>query len=185
MLFYLRSFILALLYFTPYKELIMTTLILELNNDLIRNIEELKNTFEDYDFKTKDNFSTADLDDISGFEKLAVQQGQVIPFDDFKRKIRSSLFSLDDDVSKSDFDWDLVEQEYDQVQKLYENYSAVIVQVEENLTGQQEVSTTLLESEESIKNLLLQYFIEQNLVYEIENQGEIFYMINDQIRAKL
>lgn len=163
----------------------MTTSILELKNDLIRCIEELSNTFEDFDFQTKDNLSVSDLNDLSGFERLAVNQGKVIPFSDFKRKINANFFPVDDEMSKSDFDWDLVEQEFDTVQLQYENYSAVIEQVEENLTGQQEVSTTLLESNENIKELLLQHFIDQNLVYEIQNQGETFYMINDQLRNAL
>lgn len=163
----------------------MSTSVLEIKEKLTNSIDELRNSFDEYDFQTNESLSASDLNEISGFERFAVLNNEVISFEAFRRKIVKSLFSLDNDVNVSDFDWDVVESQFDEVSTEYAEYQSVLDQVQDNITGDQDSITVALESAEDIKSMLLQHLIDQNLIYEITVEGEIHYLVHDKLRKQL
>lgn len=156
----------------------MTITIGEVQDDLNNAIDNLRDGFEDFDFQTKDNLTVSDLDQIDGFEKFAVEDSVVIEFDDFKRKVQKSLYSIDGDAKKSDFDWDDIANYYDEAAEQYQHYQELKEQVEDNLTGDQDFNSIELKSEDDLKQALLEYAVSNNLVYEINKNGVIYYLVN-------
>ena len=56
----------------------MSTSVLEIKEKLTNSIDELRNSFDEYDFQTNESLSASDLNEISGFERFAVLNNEVI-----------------------------------------------------------------------------------------------------------
>ena len=165
----------------------MSISIPDLKSDLNGLIDELKGMFLGFNFNTKDGLTLDDLDDIEGFEKFAVaaDTSTAIKFSQFQKKLSPSLYSEDEDIPKSAFDWDEVEEIFDTTVTAYNNYRSASEQVNDNLTGNQTVDDVILHDESELKNLLLQYAIDSNLVYEINVDGETHYLPSQQLQDKI
>lgn len=161
------------------------SIILEQKDELSNSIDNLRECFNEFDFLTKDGLTVDNLSDILGFESLALDDSELIDFDDFCSKIKKSLHPLEDDLKKSDFDWDNLSDNYHDVCEKYENFRLIKEQVEDNLTGNQEFDSVEIYDKESLNDLVLDYLISNNLVYEIENQGETYFLLNAEFEKKL
>lgn len=163
----------------------MTITIVEIQNELNSAIQNLRDSFDGFDFKTKSGFTLGDIDQIEGFEKIAVVNETIIEFNDFQSKIHKSLFSEDGETKKADFDWDNVANYYDEVEREYRNYQEIKQQIQDNLTGDQDIETAELHSELDLKTALMNYFEGENLIYEVNNNGDALYLLNDTLKEKL
>lgn len=161
------------------------SIILEQKDELSNSIDNLRECFNEFDFLTKDGLTADSLSDISGFESLALDDSELIDFDDFYSKIKKSLYPLEDDLKKSDFDWDNLSNNYYDVSEKYKNFRLLKEQVEDNLTGNQEFDSVEIYDKESLNDLVLDYLISNNLIYEIENQGETYFLLNAEFEKKL
>lgn len=161
------------------------SIILEQKDELSNSIDNLRECFNDFDFLTKDGLTVEDLSDIKGFERFALNDSELISFDDFCSKIKKSLYPLEDDLKKSDFDWDSLSDIYDDVNEKYENFILLKEQVEDNLTGNQEFETVQIHDKETLQDIVLDYLISNHMVYEIDNQGETFFLLNAEFEKKL
>lgn len=165
----------------------MTTTTSELTSELLGLINGLKDSFYDFNFKTKKGLTRDDLDGVAGFEKFVIVDGSATPIDfsQFKKLIAPSLYSKDDDFNVDDFEWEEVENNFDYAIDSYNNYKLSIDQINENLTGQQTLDSVVLYDETELKNLLLQNALDHNLVYEINVAGEIHYIPSQKLQDDL
>lgn len=161
------------------------SIIPEQKDELSNSIDNLRDCFNEFDFLTKDGLTVESLSDISGFESLALDDSELISFDDFCDKIKKSLYSLQGDLKKSDFDWDNLSDNYHDVYEKYQNFISLKEQVENNLTGNQEFDSVEIYDKENLNDLIFDYLISNNLIYEIENQGEIHFLLNEEFEKKL
>ena len=107
-------------------------------------------------------------------------------FSDFRKSIKYDFYSNDDDIKTSDFDWDELESQYDEVVVKYNSYKALYVEIEDNLTGDQTVDSVELMDKDDVMERLLNYMIQEGLVYEVNHAEEgILYIANAEIEKKL
>lgn len=164
----------------------MTDIMNEIKDELCNHIDNLRDLFEDHDFNTKDGHSSGDLDGVDGFELVAVQDGEVLSFGDFKKTIKFDFFTNDDDVKISDFDWDDLESSYDTVVESYTAYRELRENIEENLTGDQTLDSVDIMDKEDIMDRLLTHMIDEGLVYEINHPEKgILYIANSVLENKI
>lgn len=163
----------------------MTVTIVEIKEALETAIENLRDSFEGFNFIKKNGIELSDLDGIEGLEKIAVIDDELIEFDDFQSKIHRYLFSEDDDVKKSEFDWDNVANYYHEVEEQYKSYQDLKQQIEDNLTGEQKLEDVELYSELDLKVALLNFLESENQIFEINDHGEPLYLLRDELRVKL
>lgn len=161
------------------------SIILEQNEELSNAIDNLRECFNEFDFLTKDGLTADNLSDIGGFESLALNNSELIDFDHFSTKIKKSLYPLEDDMKISDFDWDNLSDNYYDVSEKYESFKLLKEQVEDNLTGNQEFGSVKIYDKESLNDLVLDYLSSNNLIYEIETQGETYFLLNAEFEKKL
>lgn len=170
----------------PLELHLMPTYIQEFNDELTSALDNLKSTFEDFGFETVDGLSASDLGELEGFEKLATY-GDSKKYCDFKRfkdRIAASLFS-EQDTPIRDFDWDTVEIEFDSSLLAYTKYKEAHENISQELTGDQTVESVTLFEESEIKDKLLAYAIENDMVYEVMLGGESHYLIQDRLKKEL
>lgn len=162
------------------------SILVEKISDLENAIDNLRSCFNDFDFLTKCGLTVEDISDISGFEKFVLDDSDIIYFENFCLKIKKSLVSLDDEVEKSEFDWDYLSHCYEDAVDKYKEYSNLKEQIEENLTDQQEFENVSIHQKDDIKDALLNYMIEENLLKEINSiDGEVYYLVNPELEKKL
>lgn len=158
-------------------------------DELMYAIENFRDCFTEFDFSTKNGDSAESLSDIDGLESLAVDgemdDSILMHFDDFCSKIKKSLYPLEDNLKKSDFDWDNLSDVYYDVSEKYKNYRLLKEQVEDNLTGDQEFSSVKLHDKESLIDLVLEYLESNNLIYPIYDQDETYFLANAEFEKKL
>ena len=164
----------------------MSDIMNEIKDELINEIENLRDLFGDYDFNTKNGHSSSDIDGIDGFELIAVEDEECIPFSDFRKSIKYDFYSNDDDLKTSEFDWDELESQYDEVVVKYNSYKALYVEIEDNLTGDQTVDSVELMDKDDVMERLLNYMIQEGLIYEVNHAEKgILYIANAEIEEKL
>lgn len=164
----------------------MSDIMNEIQDELINEIDNLRDLFEDYDFNTKNGHSSGDLDGIDGFELIAVEDGEAIPFSQLKKTIKYDFFTNDDGIKLSDFDWDQLENYYDSVVEKYMAYKALCEEIKDNLTGDQTVDSVELMDKEDVMERLLNYMIQEGLIYEVNHAEKgVLYIPNAEIANKL
>lgn len=164
----------------------MSNVMNEIKDELINEIDNLRDFFEDYDFNTKNGHSSGDIDGIDGFELIAVEDEEPVAFSAFKKGIKHDFYSNDDDIKISDFDWDELEIQYDSVVEKYNAYKALYVEIEDNLTGDQTVDSVELMDKEDVMERLLNYMIQEGLIYEVNHAEKgVLYIANAEIENKL
>lgn len=157
----------------------------ELKEELNHFLDNLCACFDGFDFQTSDGISLDDIKTKEGIEKLIKSGSEVIEFDVFKNLIKKSLYPIEDDLKNTDFDWDSLAYEYEEVKSKIETIDSTIEQLKENLTGDQDVNTVEWHTEAELKDKLLEYFLSENLAYEITIYGEKQYLLNNSIEKKL
>lgn len=166
-------------------EVFVMSIISEKSDELSNALDNLRDCFCDFDFLTKDGLTAEDLSDIKGFEKLLICNSELIEFDDFTIKIKKSLHSLVDDLKKSDFDWDDLYDNFIDACEKYDSLKKLKEQIKDNLTGDQEVETVNIYDKEALNDLVMEYLISNNLIYEIEDQEETYYLLNSNLESKI
>ena len=161
------------------------SIFLEKKDELNNAIDNLRDCFYGFDFLTKEGLSVLDIDSIDGLKIIAVEDGELIDYDDFVKKIRKSLFSEDDDIKKSNFDWDNLSDNYYDVSEKYESLKLLQEQVEGDLTGDQELDTVEIYDKESLNDLFLDYLASNNLIYEVHIDGETYFLLNSELEKKM
>lgn len=161
------------------------SIFLEKKDELNNAIDNLRDCFDGFDFLTKEGLSVLDIDSIDGLKIIAVEDGELIDYDDFVKKIRKSLFSEDDDIKKSNFDWDNLSDNYYDVSEKYESLKLLQEQVEGDLTGDQELDTVEIYDKESLNDLFLDYLASNNLIYEVHIDGETYFLLNSELEKKM
>ena len=161
------------------------SIFLEKKDELNNAIDNLRDFFDGFDFLTKEGLSVLDIDSIDGLKIIAVEDGELIDYDDFVKKIRKSLFSEDDDIKKSNFDWDNLSDNYYDVSEKYESLKLLQEQVEGDLTGDQELDTVEIYDKESLNDLFLDYLASNNLIYEVHIDGETYFLLNSELEKKM
>lgn len=164
----------------------MSDIMNEIKDELINHIDSLRDFFEDYDFNTPQGHSKVDIDGIHGFELIAVKDEVPLSFHDFKKNIKCDFHSNDDDVKTSEFDWDELENLYEEVAFKYNSYKALYIEIEDNLTGDQTVDSVELMDKDDVMERLLDYMIQEGLIYEVNHAEKgILYIPNAKIENKL
>jgi hypothetical protein len=165
----------------------MNNLFNEIKENLETSINELKFEFENYDFSTPDGLDKDAFSSIETFEAIAKTNQKLKSFPALKKLIKSSLFSTDEeDYKLSEFDWDTLEDSYEEVTELYENYMSLLQEVEDNLTGDLTVDTAKLLDAGDLMNELLKLAIDNDQVYEINHpEHGVVYLLNDALQKKL
>jgi hypothetical protein len=159
----------------------MSDILLEMDSELSDAIIDLQNAFDTYDFTTASGLNAGDLDGISGFESIAVITDKPLSFRAFKQVITHDFYSNGDN-DLDDFDWDALEDAYELVKEKYASYREYVSQIEDNLTGDQTIDNVEILDVDEVKSKLLEYMIEQNLVYEIDHpQYGTTYLLNDSV----
>lgn len=153
----------------------------DMTSDLCNAIDSLRDSFDEFDFITKDGHTLSELEGIDGFALIAVEDDETIPFSDFKKKIKHDFYSNDEDLSVRDFDWDLIESIYDRVASQYKSYYAFYSDVLTNMTGEQSIGTVEILSTEDLKDQLLEFASTHGFVYEIEHPelGAVYVLSED------
>ncbi len=161
---------------TEYLE--MTDLLTEIKENFEEKLATLVDAFDEYDYESAEGVTKDDFNDIEKFILFIVINGKAISYSKFEKKIRSGLFS-NDGADLKDFDWDVLENRYYDCIEAYTEYSSVCEQVTDNLTGDQTLRTVQILSEDEIKQKLLDYFIENDRLYEINTGSGTGYLLND------
>lgn len=158
----------------------------EMKDELVNAIDNLRDCFEDFDFATAQGLSSSDLDGIEGFEQFSLTDDEVIPFSKFCKLIKHDFYSQEDDLKKSDFDWENLENNYEDVKEKYQSYRDFLEQVEENLTGDLTIETVEVMSEDDLKQALFELMQAQGMVYEvIHKEKGVFYVLNSSLQKQL
>lgn len=154
-----------------------------IKDEFLNAVDNFRDGFGEFDFLTKSGLTAGDIDGIEGFKSIALEDSTIIEFDEFKSKIIRSLYSNDSDLKKSDFDWDELNVLYEDMIDKYKSYTEVKEQVQDNLTGNQELDLIELHDQVDINAVLLKLALDLNLVYQIDVLGETQYLLSHKLET--
>ncbi|WP_436660282.1 hypothetical protein [Acinetobacter sp. P1(2025)] len=154
-------------------------LFIEFKQNVEENLTRLMDSFEGFGFSFN-AVEVGDLDDIDTFQNLVLDGDCKMDFEDFKRGIKKTLFSEDDDVKVSDLDWDIVEDNYESaVNSLieFQNFQNQVEGAFDIDSGVDLDNVELLNDEDMMKSLFDKALSEKKII-PVETDNETYYILN-------
>lgn len=163
----------------------MSQIFEDVKNELINAIDNLKTVFDEWSFHAKNGLTVDEIDEMDFIPYVKDESNDsLIEYEEFERLIRKSLES-DEGLKKSEFDWDQLQCNYDDVVEKYDLYYSLYSQIEDNLTGDQTVDTAEILSRDDLSEAILNYLEQENKIFSIQMQNETTYLLSSDLQKKL
>lgn len=158
----------------------------EKNDELLSALDNLVNGFSGWDFCTKTGMTADEMTEVCGFQQIALEDEDLISFDDFQAKIYKSLKS-ETNESKSNFDWEVLADLYQDACDKYTAYFDITNQIEDTfeLEENRTVGDIEIHHADDLKIALIDYLVANNMAFVIKVDGDDCYMLSSDLESKL